>query len=456
MSFRASSVRRSFRSRPLLLVPLTILPWFLGNGQTTSPSDSLRQILSVARQYSLEKNYSGAVERYELYLTRSPKDDDVRNELARTYSWNSQYDSALAQYDIVIRNNRNNFDAHFGKCQVLAWKQDFQDAANELETLAILAPQNMDVLLLAGKIYAWNKDIDRSLQMYQKALSIDGSNEEAVVGECTALGALGKRHEAFSKIADARKRFPRSTAVARLYSDLMPRPANQVYAGFQQETFDAQELSDHNTLTLQYYRTMRSDLTLYAEYDHYRRFDKTDQSLGIGTYWTIADRQSLYAYCLVSPNPQVTSSVDCAVELTHRITEPISAFLEYRYLGFKTETAHILSPGASVDIVPGVTIRPRIYVSRTIVSKATSIAYALQMSSEVLDILRPFFYYAVGSEAYRGVTVDNVESSRSWSIDIGGSYFVSRELTLTVGYQYLRRIGVFQSYAFTVGAGYYW
>jgi YaiO family outer membrane protein len=456
MSSPVSSVRNLFRFRLPVLALLTLIPWFLSTGQNAGSPDSLNVILSQARLYAQQKNYAGAVALYWHYLLVKPADDDVRSELARTYSWGSEYDSALVQYDIIIHNNRGNFDAHFGKCQVLAWKHDFPDALKELETLVILSPQNADVFLLAGRINAWNKDFARALAMYQKALAIDDLNEEALLGTCTALEALGKREEAYSEITDARKRLPHSVSIERLYTELTPRPRNQLYVNVQEENFDVPDRSDHRTFTAQYYRTMRNDLTLYAEIDQYRRFDQNDQSLGIGTYWTIAERQSLYAYCLVSPNPKVTSAVDCSLELTQRITNPLSVFLAYRLLDFKTETAHILSPGFSVGIFHGIIIKPRVYVSRTVVTKTTSVAYALQVTSETFGKVHPFFYYAVGNEAYRGVTLDNVESSESWSVTIGSRYTFSRALTFTIGYQYLNRIGFFRSNAFTVGGGYYW
>jgi YaiO family outer membrane protein len=452
----ASSARNLFRLRLLFLVLVTVVPWFLSVGQSVISADSLNATLTQARTYVQQKTYADAITLYRRYLLIKPTDDDVRNELAKTYSWNSQYDSALAQYEIVLRNNRGNFDAHFGTCQVLAWKHDFPDALKELETLFILSPQNIDVLLLAGKIHAWDNEFAQSLEMYQKVLALDGLNEEALLGKSSALEALGQREEAYATITDARTRLPQSAAIEKLYEELSPRPKNQVYVNFQDEHFDIAERSDHRTFTAQYYRTMRTDLTLYAEFDRYRRFDQNDQSFGIGTYWTIADRQSLYAYCLVSPDPKVTSTVDCSVELTQGVTAPLDAFLAYRYLHFTAETAHILSPGVSLGIVPGIVIQPRMYISRTVVARTTSIAYALHVTWEMSGTVSPFFYYAVGNEAYRGVTLDNVESSESWSMTIGTKYVVSNTLTFTVGYQYLNRIGLFRSNALSVGGGYYW
>ncbi len=451
-----SSTKRLFQSRLFLLVLLTLVPWYLGTGQNARSIDSLNATLSQARTLLQEKDYVGAVARYKEYLLVKPTDDDVRNELAKTYSWDSEYDSAVAQYDIVIHNDRNNFDAHFGKCQVLAWKHDFQDALKELETLVILSPQSIDVFLLAGKIHAWNEDFAHSLEMYQKVLILDGLNEEALVGKCKALEGLGNKEEAYAAITDARKNVPHSIAIERLYAELTPRPENQVYASFQQERFDVQDTSVHRTFTAQYYRTLKTGLTIYGEFDAYRRFNQDDQSVGIGAYYAIAARQSLFGYCLVSLNPKVTSAFDCSIEFTQGIANELNAFLAYRLLDFRTETVHIISPGFSLSVVPGITIKPRMYISRTVVLKTNSVAYALQITSEALGNIRPFFYYAVGNEAYRGVTLDNVESAASWSATIGGRYVVSRNFTLTVAYEYLNRIGFFRSNAFTIGGGYYW
>lgn len=456
MSSPESSARIFPSFRLSLFILLTIFPWLVGNCQTVISNDSLQTILTQARSLVQQKDLPAAIERYELYLRVRSSDDDVRNELAKTYSWNAQYDSAIAQYDLVLGDNRNNFDARYGKCQVLAWKHDYEGALTELESLMILSPMNLDVFLLGGKIYAWKEDFARSLEMYQKALSLDGLNVEAIAGKCRALDGLGENEEAFEEISDARTRFPDNAIFQQLYEQLAPRPKNQVYVGFQNENFDVTYRSDYRTWTAQYYRTLRKDLTVYAEFDEYRRFDQDDQSLGLGVYWGLGNGRSLYAYCLASPDPRVTSTVDFSAEVSQQISEPVSVFAGYRLLDFKTETAHIFSPGFSLDVGKVVVIRPRLYVSRTIMAKATSVAYAIQVTTERIERARPFFYYAIGNEAYRGVTLDNVESSQAWSLTVGSRYWITKVLVVTGAYQYLNRIGFFRSNAFTFGAAYYW
>lgn len=453
MSSRVSSVSIPRHIRTYLLLLVAVVLWLPAMAQET---DSLQEFLSVARMRIQVKEYAQAIPWYQQYLLKVPGDDDVRNELARAYAWSESYDSALAEYDEVLGRSPNNFDARYGKAQVLGWQHKYDDALTEIDTLLLVAPANTDVFLLSGRIRSWNNDFQNSLVMYQKALAQDSLNEEAWVGACRARWALGEEEESSQEVQEARRRLPSSSAIERLSEELVPRPKNQVYVGYEDENFDVAYRSDHRTYTGQYYRTLTAGLTLYAEVDGYRRFDQDDQSFGLGTYWTIAHGQSLYAYCLVSPNPKVASTVDFSAEYTHAVGGPFDVFLAYRVLAFTTETAHIVSPGISWRMPGGITIRPRVYVSRTVIARTTSVGYAVQLVAEELGSIRPFLYYSVGNEAYRGITLDNVESSDSWSVSVGARIQVSRGLTLTGAYQYLNRISAFRSNALTVGAGYSW
>jgi YaiO family outer membrane protein len=456
MSFPESSVKNRFPSQLRFSAFLLLLLWVPCLSQAPASRDSLKRMLSQAREYSLQKNYGDALQLYSRYLQQIPIDNDVRNEFAKVLSWKSEFDSSLAQYDVVIRRNPNNFDAHFGRCQVLAWKHDYQNAARELELLSNLSPGNIDVYLLGGRINSWSRDYNQSLVLYQKALALDGLNEEALAGKCRALQGMGKKDEAFAAIVEARKRFPRNAEIEQLYLQLTPAPQNQIYAKFQNEAFDVQGRSDHRTISVQYYRSVLSGLTAYAEFDAYHRFDQNDQSVGLGAYYTINSKQSLFGYALVSLDPKVTSALDLLVEYSHRLQARVSGTLAYRLIDFKSETVHIIAPGFSWNAFEGLSVNPKMYVSRTVITKTTSYAFAVQMLYEQIGRLTPFVYYAVGNEAYRGVTLDNVESSDSWSLTVGARYVITNWLAVRANYQYLNRIGNFRENSLDVGLGYYW
>lgn len=393
---------------------------------------------------------------FKNYLQRQPGDDDVRNELARTFSWNGEYDSALAMYARILQKNRNNFDARFGTSQVLAWIKDYPGAIREATELYLMFPRNIDLLLFLGKLHFWNGDYTQSLELYQRGIAVDDNNEESLIGKCMVLRQLGRSSEAFEEIRKTRDRFPRNAAIEQLFEELTPRPRNQMFFRYQNEAFDVPDRTDHRTFQAQYYRTLNQTLTVYAELDAYRRFDRSDQSMGIGAYYTPDDRQSLYGYCLVSPDPTVTSSVDAALQYTRTLSGVFSGSIAYRLLNFKTETAHIVTPGIMMSILPGLDFAPRLYVSRTVVTRVTSYAFATQMAYEGLGAFSPSLYYTVGNEAYRGITLDNVESSDSWSVGAGGKYTIGKTIVLKASYQYLNRIGYFRDNSLEIGVGYFW
>jgi YaiO family outer membrane protein len=379
----------------------------------------------------------------------------VRNELAKTYSWDGQYDSALAEYDAVIQDDRENLDAHLGRCQVLAWKHEYEDALREVGILTFLAPMNIEVYLLAGKINAWNNDFNHSLEMYEKALTLDRLNAEALIGKCHALEGLGKPVEAFSEIGDALRLLPNNALIQEAYEQMTPRPKNQVFVGFQNENFDVAYRTDHRAFTAQYYRTLRSDLTLYAEFAQYRRFDQDEHSIGLGAYYSPGSDQSLYGYVLLSPSAKVVARTDASIEYTHELGRLLSAFIDYRLLAFENETANIVSPGVVWTIPSSFELKPRMFISRTIRPRATSYAFSIQGTYTGWEGFTPYFFYAVGNEAYL-LEIDQVELSYSWSLTFGCKFPIGKQIVVRANCQYLNRIGQFHANTVDVGVGYSW
>jgi YaiO family outer membrane protein len=456
MSSPESSAKPALVIRIFLLASLSFVPSVMLFGQDTLSRQSPENLLAQARKLQYEKNYRASIQYYEAYLRQYANDDDVRNELARTFSWNAEYDSALATYERVLQRNRDNFDARFGKCLVLGWQKNYGEALVEIDSLLARFPRNVDVLLAAGRLNLWDGNYETSLELYERAVSLDPENLEASLGQCRALLATGRKTEAYEEVSILRERYPNNNDVLQLSLDIEPPPANQFFVRFQNESFDVQNRSEQRTFQAQYYRIVMSGLTLYAEVDAYRRFDQDDQSFGIGGYYTIDTHQSLYGYVLASPDPKVTSSVDATIEYTRVLSRPFAAFLAYRLLSFKTETANVFSPGFSWNAVRDLEFKPRVYISRTVIARTTSYAFSVQSSFNGWQNIMPYLYYTVGNEAYRGVTLDNVESSASWSLTIGCKYDVSEGFVVRANYQYLNRIGYFHENSIDIGLGYYW
>ena len=456
MFSRASSGNRASLSRKRFTAVFLILPCFFAFGQDSLSHLSPDSLLSAARKNRSLNDISTSILAYRQYLENHPNDIDVRNELARTFAWDAQYDSALATYDEVLRSNSRNFDACFGRCQTLAWKGDYQVALQETDTLLLHFPGNIDALLLAARLHKGNRDFVRALELYHQVFAEDDQNIQAMLGLCAALLGMGKVREAYDEILAFRVRASGNEEIEKLYRELSPKPRNQLFLRFQDEHFDAQGRNDFRTIEVQYYRTLASDLTIFAQGDSYRRFDQDDQSVGAGVYYTVGSQESLYGYILASPNPQATSRLDALVEYEHGLSGSTLTFVSYRVLAFKTETAHTLSPGFTWSAIRPFELRPRVFISRTIIGKTTSYAFLMQATYNESEVLVPYLFYSVGNEAYRGVTLDNIESAHSWSITFGAKLVVSTQIIFRANYQYLNRIGQFRENSFDLGLGYLW
>ncbi len=456
MSSQGSSVNRVFRVRIHLAVLCFFLPCFQTLGQEVLPHPSPDSLLLIARNHQSRGEYSHAILTYREYLQLRPGDDDVCNEMARTFAWNAQYDSALSMYDEVLQRAPRNFDARYGRCQTLAWTQNRTAALKEVDSFLRDFPGNVDVLLLAARINLWGKNLTRSLELSRQVLLEDPENVPGMIGVCAVLQAMGDIDEAYTEVSQFRQRVRGNKDVERLFESLAPKRRNQLFLRFQNEHFSTGTRSDFRTFEAQFYRTLSHGLTLFAQADAYRRFGQDDQSFGVGGYYAPANGGSFYGYLLASPDPKVTSSVDATLEYTHEIFTPVSAFLAYRLLAFKTETAHILSPGFTWAASRAFEVKPRIFISRTIVGKTTSYAFSVQGSYTRWSTPTPYVFYSVGTEAYRGVTLDNVESVHSWSITVGCKYDLNERIVVRGYYQFLSRIGSFHDNSLDVGLGYYW
>ena len=442
-----------------LVLPLCLLATCLtlrARAQDSLASRSPDQLLMDARQSVAAKLYAPSIACYREYLQRRPDDDDVRNELARTYSWNSEYDSALSVYAVVLARNKNNFDARLGRCRVLSWKKEYDPALRESDELLRRFPRNVELLNFAASLRLITHDFGTSLELYNRSLAMEAEDLDAMLGRCRALVGLGRSEEAFNGIRNTRLRYPSNTEVGQLYELLKPKPKNQIFVRYQDEQFDVQGRSDHRTLQAQYYRTMAANLTVYVEGDALRRFDQNDASFGAGAYYSLSDRQTVFGYCLLSPDPKVTSTVDASVEFEQVLHRSLSVFAAYRLLDFKSEQAHIIAPGIQWSFAQAFELRPRVFISRTAQTRKTSSAFAVQFSYDGWEKLTPSIFYTVGNEAYRGETLDNVESSDSWSLTVTIKYMLADWLAIRGNYQYLNRIGFFRENSVDLGLGTYW
>ena len=100
---------------------------------------------SLARLYSLDKDYSKAADQYRLVLAANPNFSPALTGLARIFSWQGQMDRSLELYARVLRFDPDNGEALSGKAFVLLWQKHYSQALTIFKALHRRYPQDAEV-----------------------------------------------------------------------------------------------------------------------------------------------------------------------------------------------------------------------------------------------------------------------------------------------------------------------
>ena len=127
--------------------------------------------------------YADRINYYEDLLSKNPKDKKALLELAKYYSYNNDYDLAVKLYKSYLVNYPNDSGIQYQLAQVLMWQNNLCEAAGVIDNLVLAKPDNKEYMLLAAKINFWlDKDLNYSRSLYERILTKDPDNTEAMFG----------------------------------------------------------------------------------------------------------------------------------------------------------------------------------------------------------------------------------------------------------------------------------
>lgn len=147
-------------------------------------SDSERYKDLWIKLTTLKKSYyADKIKHYEEQLLKDPTNKKNLLELAKFYSLNNNYLSAEDTYKKYLAIYPNDSDVSYKLALLLMWQNKLCDASTIANELIQLSPENKDYLLLAAQINYWlDKDLSYSQSLFEKVLSIDPKNTEALFG----------------------------------------------------------------------------------------------------------------------------------------------------------------------------------------------------------------------------------------------------------------------------------
>mgnify|MGYP001315030874 FL=1 len=133
---------------------------------------------------TLKKSYyADKIKYYEEQLLKDPTNKKNLLELAKFYSLNNNYLSAEDTYKKYLAIDPNDSEVKYKLAQILMWQNNLCDASAIANELVQLSLENKDYLLLAAQINYWlDNDLRYSQSLFEKVLSIDPKNREALFG----------------------------------------------------------------------------------------------------------------------------------------------------------------------------------------------------------------------------------------------------------------------------------
>lgn len=127
--------------------------------------------------------YADRIRFYEDQLSKDPANKKALLELAKFYSYNNDYSLAVNLYNSYLSNYPDDYEVRYTLAQILMWQNNLCEAAEIANDLLQSSPDNKDYLLLAAQINYWlDTDLDYTQSLFEKVLTSDPKNTEAMFG----------------------------------------------------------------------------------------------------------------------------------------------------------------------------------------------------------------------------------------------------------------------------------
>lgn len=172
---------------PLLLVGLSVL-W---------PGLSCAGMREDARQLVEQKNFVGALEKYDRLLAETPDDADLLIEAGRVNAWADRHEEAITIYQrvLVVAPQRRN-DVLLPLAWQLTWSGRHREAIPLFRESLIAESDNRETLRGLAEALSGDNRLTEALGEYQKLIAADAGDLQARHGEARLLLWMDRYAEA--------------------------------------------------------------------------------------------------------------------------------------------------------------------------------------------------------------------------------------------------------------------
>ena len=398
------------------------------------PDQDRPERIAQAQVFEQTGSYKEAIAIYQMLLAAYPADDEIRGHLARVLARNGQHEQAEVLYrDILTRH-----------------------------------PADLDVQTNLARTLSWHKQYDAAIQHYRDVLHQDKTNRDALQGLADTLFWSGATREAGEYYTQLYQLTGDEAVAARLRDvtallDTSPQaPLGQrdstirlpfrdyVKAGYGEFSY-SRGIRNERDVLIEVSKSIGAQ-TVIARVEPINRFGFHDTILSTEAYSPLWHRAWGYvaAQGTINPDfsPQYSFVGDASqgLGILHPLLSMFEASFGYRYLSYKTENIHLLSPGFTIFLPFNLWLTEKLYY----VPETGAITLSSRLTWRPTNRFQIFASGSFGTSGERIVATQDVTRVSSHTIQGGLVLPLADRVSLEItghyedrGVLYLRRGGSF-------------
>lgn len=380
----------------------------------TTPERAER--LAQAQAWERSGAYRQAITAYQQILTASPADDETRGNLARVLARDGQFDQAASLYRDILTRHPSDLDIQIGLARVLSWQKQWDPAIQQYHSALQQDSTNREALQGLADTLFWSGATQEAVQQYARLYQLTG--DEAVAARMRDITAgLEASPQAPLGVRDTTIRLP--------FRDYLK-------VGYGQFSYSRGIQGERNIL-LEVSKSIGAQ-TLIARVEPINRFGFHDTVLSAEGYSPLWRRAWGYLAAQGTINPDFSPKYSFAGEafqglgLLHPLLTMFEASFGYRYLSYKTDDIHLISPGLTVFLPFNLWLTEKLYY----VPETGAITLSSRLTWRPTNRLQVFASGSFGTSGERIIATQDVTRVSSRTIQGGIVLPVADRISLEI------------------------
>lgn len=398
------------------------------------PATERTERMAKAQVFEQNGAYKEAITAYQQILATYPADDDIRGNLARALARDRQFEQAAALYRDILTRHPSDRDIQIGLARVLSWNKQYDSAIQLFREILQQDSTNQEALGGLADTLFWSGATREAGEHYTRLYQLTG--DEAVAARLRDVTALLETSpQAPLGLRDSTIRLP--------FRDYLK-------VGYGQFSY-SRGIRDERDVLIEVAKSIGAQ-TLIARVEPINRFGFHDTMLSAEAYSPLWHRAWGYVAAQGTVNPDFTPKYSFVGDATqglgilHPLLTVFEASFGYRYLSYKTDDIHLLSPGLTIFLPFNLWLTEKLYY----VPHTGAITLSSRLTWRPTNRFQVFVSGSFGTSGERIVATQDITRVNSHTIQGGMVLPVADRISLEVtgyyedrGVLYIRRGGSF-------------